>query len=137
MAGVRKRYSSFSTADSHQKPPQIYTPGRGREGGEGGGGGGHEGGEEGGGEGGRAPPNPWSWISKYDELSRAMETGKLLFGFHEVRTGGREGGREGGRGGGGIDKCSFSRLVIFHSIHTHVCCVVTPSSPQPFFFFLF
>ena len=71
---------------------------------------------EGGKEGGELLMNPWAWIGDYDELSRAMETGYLLFGFHEVRAGGREGGREGEwEGGRGVVDLSF----VFSSFHSH------------------
>jgi hypothetical protein len=87
---MRQRHISFTAAEAPYLSREA-SEGEGREGR-----------SKGGRKGGRKERqlmDAWSWIGKCDELSRAMETGDLLFGFHEVAETERErwGGRKEGR----------------------------------------
>ncbi|TFJ85346.1 hypothetical protein NSK_003392 [Nannochloropsis salina CCMP1776] len=75
LANMRQRHISFTAAEAPYLSREA-SEGEGREGR-----------SKGGRKGGRKERqlmDAWSWIGKCDELSRAMETGDLLFGFHEA-----------------------------------------------------
>lgn len=97
LANMRQRHISFTAAEA------LYLS---REASEGEG---REVRSKGGRKGGRKERqlmDAWSWIGKCDELSRAMETGDLLFGFHEVAETERE--RWGGWKEGRVEECCMA-----------------------------